>query len=192
LVDDLAADFRKKQDEYARAQPPGQGWGSPAFRVYRSKLQREQFEAGRRGLENINRNFRLRMEKEIVITQWISRLSPLASLKYAAGALTETGQREDFTFRAAVDDYLRQAMGYIYDEQLASDEDGFRVRTGIQAAPAWKFDPKQIPSFDYGSVRRADLGGAVAAVLVDVGLLICWNIIFFIAAFVLFIRYDVK
>ncbi|MFH1706702.1 MAG: ABC transporter permease subunit [Planctomycetota bacterium] len=192
VIDDLGTDMHKRQGEYLRTQAPGQGRGNPAFRIWRSRLQREQFDTGRRALENINRNFRLRMEKEIVITQWISRLSPLASLKYAAGALTETGQREDFTFRAAVDDYLRQAMGYIYDEQLASDEDGFRVRTGLQAEAAWKFDPKQIPSFNYASVRQADLGGAVAAVMVDAGLLICWNVLFFIAAFVLFVRYDVK
>jgi len=182
--------LRRKMREYRKKH--GYSWRDPEFRLYVQKLRKKQYEETRRSLENINRRYRLKMDAQVKFTKWISRISPLASLKYAAGLLTETGYMEDYNFRRAVEEYGYELMTFCYDEWAESEMDRLRAQSGLQGSREWKFTPERAPKFDYGTIKKSRFEYELAEVLIDVGLLICWNVIFFLGAYILFIRYDVK
>ncbi len=190
IVKDARSQYWERLDKYRRDK--GYGWRDPEFRLYRDVLRRDMYNESRIALDNVNRDFRLRMNRQITLTKWISRLSPLSSLKYAAGLITETGYREDEMFRTSVNDYARELMTFTYDQWVEEAMDEYRVRTGQQSERKWEFDKENIPKFQYENLKQKGIEVETAQVMIDIGFLIFWNIVFFMGAYISFIRYDVK
>jgi len=183
VMEEARAAYRKKMRQY---------WRDEALRkkvpsgVYRRTAQKERCREVRRGLEKINRDYTRKMEAQVRLAKWISRISPLASFTYAAGVLTGTGYEEEYAFREAVEDYARTVMDFSFDAWIAMDKAAAAGRGRIP------FDTGHVPRFSYGAFRRKMFSREAADLCLDVGLLLCWNLVGFLAAYVSFMRYDVK
>jgi hypothetical protein len=64
----------------------------------------------------------------------------------------------------------------------------FKVDSENEEAPT-QIDPQELPAFQYQMASMANLMGASIA---DMGILLLFNILFFVGAFVAFLRYDVR
>jgi len=104
------------------------------------------------------------VDGQIALTQTLSRLSPLASYRYATATLARTGVADAQRFRDAVIRWDRQQR-----------------RVGYQ----WQ---DKIP-FAYRSHSLADCWDRVWS---DIGLLLLWNAFFFSAALWVFLRRDIS
>jgi len=162
------------------------------YGVYRRRLDKERYIKTRREINEIVRSYRLSMQAQIRLTKWISRLSPLASLKYAAGTVTGSGYEEDYAFRDAVDEYARKMIVFTYDEWIAREQDRGRVQSGRYGRAKWSFDADAAPEFNYESRRIQDISHRAAHTAIDAGLLVFWNVVCLLGAFISFMRYDVK
>lgn len=188
IMQNAREEYRKKRREYWR----DASLQKTPFRVYRRMLDKERYVQIRRGIHHIQHAYRLDMAAQTRLAKWISRLSPLASLTYAAGAVTGSGYEESESFRIAVDEYERRIMNFAYDEWIKRERDRERVRSGLQSKPRWEFDAEHAPAFNYAELRQSGLSHQIAGVFIDAGLLVCWNVIFLLLTYIFFIRYDVK
>ena len=75
---------------------------------------------------------------------------------------------------------------------VGKEQDRAQVRGGRYSRAQWKFDAEKAPEFNYAELRKGTESHEMAGVLMDVGLLICWNVIFLLCTYISFIRYDVK
>ncbi len=114
---------------------------------------------------------------------YLTSASPLSNLVFIATDLTETG--------LAADDYWDRVSGE-YSHELMAYAD-MQFKKAVEKDPTFTFDDyldlRARPRFQY---RPAGLMERAAPDLVQWGVLAMFNLIFFVAAFVSFLRYDVR
>ena len=90
--------------------------------------------------------------------------------------------------------YLEEAKRYrdtfarFIEEKSGSPEGAIIIRGPNQPEPE-PIDPRELPEFQY---RQPPLRQVVKASILDLGILAVFNLIFFVGAFVAFLRYDVR
>jgi len=122
----------------------------------------------------------------------IGRISPVTSLSLATAELVGTSL-------ALKDRYHRDAMNYQKDyaaflkEKTGMNVGGrmvvFKVKMDGEEEEEKPIDPTELPAFVY---QPPSLAQSVQGAVVDMGLLGLFNLIFFVAAFVAFRRYDAR
>jgi hypothetical protein len=139
-----------------------------------------------RELRMLDEEYMLRKERQSRLALVLARLSPAGSASYAAMSLARTGLERDLRFRSALRDY-RSTFTRYYDE---------KSRELVQLTDAQQFpslDVKQsfadLPAFEF---HEEPLGISVERALPDLGLLVAWALVLFAAAYVKFLRYDVR
>lgn len=128
--------------------------------------------------EQIQATYERRLDQQVEAAMWLSRISPTASLVYGAGEITDTGIQDRRRFWKALQSYRVQFLNY------AEDKWSERAKQGGGA-----ISTEDYPRFVY---FRAGIGERLNAAVVDLGLLAVWNLIFFVAGYVAFLRYDVR
>ena len=128
--------------------------------------------------EQIQSDYERRVDGQIRVATWLSRISPASSLIFASGEMANTGVRQLRAFRKNLQNYRIQFVNYAEDKWIE------RARQG----------GGEISTADYPRFVQfgADLGDRVGAALPDLGLLALWNVVFFAAAYVGFLKYDVR
>ena len=116
------------------------------------------------------------LHKQMTLSKALSSLSPLAAFTYLATDLANTGIRSEQHFRRTVDTFRSQFVTYINGE-LASRR--FLDRP----------DVSDMPEFRYETRTASDIAGDN---LIHILLLVLFNAIFLMAAFLSFLRYDVR
>jgi ABC-type transport system involved in multi-copper enzyme maturation permease subunit len=138
----------------------------------------------------LNRQRRMKQEKQRLWAFGFSRISPSALFSLAASRLSDTGLELKSHF-------LREAGGYqqTYGEFM-KEKTGIKPGSGMVMMRIGSDDEEketinayELPSFRY---RSMDLGDVVQRTLPDIGLLFLYQTIFFAAAFVRFLRYDLR
>jgi len=128
-----------------------------------------------------------KIDEQIELAQILSRISPSASFVYAATNLTGTGIAE---FRNLAD-YTKQYQGRFADtvRELSREErDRESERTAEQTVDAPPFDIDRLPVFRAeGDSFARSLQGS----MLDIGLLVAFNIAFLLVSYIKFMRYDV-
>ena len=117
--------------------------------------------------------------RQTQLAETLGRLSPSACWTYSAVALTDTGP--------AAYKRLGQAQ-----ERLMKELEAFATRLREQRNKTGKWpqlNPDDVPRLEVVAPR---FGVAVSDALNDVLILAILNVVFFMAAFVLFLRYDVR
>ncbi len=143
-----------------------------------SELYRDCFVQIARRQEQIQAGYEREVDRQVFAAVWLSRLSPTASLIYATGEITSTGVREWRRFRKALQEYRVRFLNYAEDKWIE------RARQG-----GGEISTADYPRFFY---FRPKLGDRLGAALVDLGLLAVWSLLFFVAGYVAFLRYDVR
>jgi len=156
--------------------------GSKAFMEWITKKYEElkvaMNEASERAFEDFERKVRAQED----VTKTLSRLSPIASYTYAATDIAGTGTAAERRLRDALKRYRQDFLDYIAGKVAELKEKNLSVWSG-QA-----YDISDMPFFQY---RDASLSERLSGTLTDVALLSTFAVLFFMAAFLSFLRKDV-
>jgi ABC-type transport system involved in multi-copper enzyme maturation permease subunit len=167
-------------------------------------------EAFRAKLEEFQKDLQVQMQKVEdgylatmrMQTRWsgiAARLSPLTSFNLAALDLSAAGLAQETRFVDALRTYgqtwqayskqKREALERFYAEKQKQSKDGRISITPEEMAPFNKMDLSDYPRFKFEFMGFVDRLGAV---WVDVLLLGLWNVVFFMLAYLSFLRRDVQ
>jgi ABC-type transport system involved in multi-copper enzyme maturation permease subunit len=142
-----------------------------------------------------------RVNAQMNLVQNLTRISPLASYVYVSTALARTGIAESQRYKRAVVDWnrsMRRTADREMREYTKRMEEYRAGRPALERSEGMLMPPKrpkdtyereQEEPFVYTEMRLPE---ALGTVWVDVFLLLGFNVILFMAAYVSFIRYDVR
>jgi ABC-type transport system involved in multi-copper enzyme maturation permease subunit len=126
----------------------------------------------------INDQFRKEMGAQIRLTRLLAKLSPTALFTIAVCDLSGTGVQEQEHFRDLLKRYSSQWVTYAYD----------KFDPAIFQGEA-ELDASDHPVFVYAPLTFND---RIGETFIDILILIGWNLVFFMGAYLSFMRYDVK
>lgn len=179
----------QKEFEEWRAQKEKDGsldWNSEEVTQYIREL-REDYQARVAKRQNdLAEHFDRSLQHQVGLAQNISRASPTSSFVYAATEISGTGARERDHFRRQLERYRQDWAKYVEDKigQYRAQQ-----RASGVGGEGQSFDPSDYPRFPYEPPSlRSQLSGA----LLDLLLLGVWNVLFFLLAYLSFLRYDVR
>ena len=112
----------------------------------------------------------------------ISRISPTAVYYNAVAILAETDLGSFWRFMEQARQYRREWVEYLRDEKIFSSRRWFTTESEEP------FDLSEIPRF---KEQSEGIGGSLQRALPDIMILTVLNILFFMGAFISFLRYDV-
>jgi len=129
--------------------------------------------------------FRDRMERQVSWAKNLARVSPSASYVLASTRLAGTGTDLFDHFEKGLEQYQRdqqEVMREIYQGGVEWTRQGPEVKN-----PDW-FSPDMLPRF---SMFTESVDESLDSALSDILLLVIYNVLFFMLAFVRFLRYDI-
>ncbi|MBL7170399.1 MAG: ABC transporter permease [Candidatus Omnitrophica bacterium] len=128
--------------------------------------------------EKINTHYKRLLNKQVKIAKNISRISPLSSLNYSIVDLAGVGSIETDRFWKELVRYRDKVSNYI----LGNRPEWMKKN--------WKnIDFSDYPKFHYEESKFSD---RIRDCFPDILVLIMWNVIFFMGAYLSFLRYDVR
>jgi len=135
-------------------------------------------------LASIEREYRLNKNRQLRLASGISRISPLASFTFALTELSNTGIIQ-------MDNIFEQAGQFHETINREVHSQGYKDNIpglGMRMRMGW-INTESIPKFYMQNPR---LSQTMQKVWIDIFLLFFFNILFFAAAYMFFIRYDVR
>jgi ABC-type transport system involved in multi-copper enzyme maturation permease subunit len=137
----------------------------------------------------LNEERRNAQQRQENLAFMIARLSPTATFSLLASRLAGTSIRLKQHFLQEAVDYQR-AYSQFMEEKTGMKMGGnmvfFRVSDQDEEEPE-PIDPRELPAFNY-----ADEEALAGGLILDFGILVSFNLILFLGAFVGFLRYDVR
>jgi hypothetical protein len=151
--------------------------------LYITPLQLASSQSARTELRNVtSRNSKVKsdyitsLQRQMAISKIVSSLSPLTSFTYLATDLAHTGIQGERHFRRTVDIFKNQFVAYV-GGKLASQK--FVDRPDVSDMPSFRYEPRAAVA-----VASDDL--------IHLLLLALFNVVFFMGAYLSFLRYDVR
>jgi ABC-type transport system involved in multi-copper enzyme maturation permease subunit len=180
----LNSNFRQERQQYVREHqgvfrtPEGRKdfweWMNKKY----EELKVAMNEVSERAFEDFDRKVRAQED----VTRMFSRFSPIASYTYAATDIAGTGTAAEHRLRDALKRYRQEFKDYIAGKGEEMKEKGLPLWSGQG------YDISDMPFFQY---RDASLSERLSGTLTDVALLSTFAMLFFMAAFLSFLREDV-
>ena len=153
-------------------------WGS-TWATYHYSLRRDQMLKTMSGQRKINEQFQKEMDAQIRLAQYLSRISPLASFTYAVTDLAGTGIRGRSSFDDLLPDYRQEITKFGIDKYLE-----------LFATEEWDWDHYNVEGYPKLESPESRLQDRVN--FLDILGLGVWAVVFFMGAYLSFLRYDVK
>jgi len=125
----------------------------------------------------------------------LARISPTVIYQRASEAIAGTGISHCVTLRRQIRQYQDNLQQYIRDKDAKDPNSLHLIFPEEQCARSWKtishnpVDFDTVPKFQE---RDLALGESLKLAIWDIGLLALFNLVFFAASFVSFLRYDVR
>ena len=133
------------------------------------------------------------VSKQADLVQKLTRVSPLASYVYISAALARTGVAESQRYKRAVIDWdrsIRRTSDQRMQEYRKRMEEYNAGRTStLPKRPKGAYEWAEEVPFAYREMRLSEAFGTIWA---DVFLMLVFNIVLFMAAYLSFLRYDVR
>jgi ABC-type transport system involved in multi-copper enzyme maturation permease subunit len=143
--------------------------------------------------ERLNEDRRNRQQLQERVAFGLARISPAAAFSLAAANLAGTSIALKQDFIDAATNYQNAYAQFIKGKtgmNLGGGFVRFHMRLGNDDEPKQKpIDPNEIPPFQYLPKK---LSGDLGSAILDIGILLLFNGLFFAGAFVAFLRYDVR
>ena len=127
--------------------------------------------------KRINAQFRRQMNAQIDLARNLSRISPLASFVYAASDLADSGVETYRRYEDTLIDYQRDLKTFVYTAWDRMRKTGGELN--IEGYPRLLY-------------VETPLQNRIENILIDLLLLVIWNAVFFLGAYVSFLKYDVR
>ncbi len=137
-------------------------------------------------LRKIEQDYRNKTNVQTSITMSFSRISPASCYTYLISELSGTGVMERDNFMDNARRFQEKAKQTIYDK---FEVETLGARTSVAVTGELAKSEVSPPEMDY---RRRTLAEAFEAGWTDILMLFLFNILFFIAAFLRFRKYDVR
>ena len=157
-----------------------------AFRGERARVRQERRSALNKAMIELGADLRAKAAGQTRLAKNLAGISPLADFVYVARDLTGTGLRSLKYFEESASEYRRRFRDYATGVQVA-------VEAAHKNEPTpeggWFLDLRDHPRFVF---QEESLRGKLGAALPYWGILVLFNIVFFLGAFVGFVRYDVR
>ncbi len=154
-----------------------------AFRAARSQATRPIFEARMKAEDRLRQDLETQAARQTRLAQVLACLSPLADFTYVARDLTGTGLRALEYFERVSGRYQREIRRY-------ADKKVQEARQKDATVGGHSFiDLSNRPRFAFEEEALKD---KLRQVLPCWGILVAYNLVFFVAAFAGFVRYDVR
>jgi ABC-type transport system involved in multi-copper enzyme maturation permease subunit len=147
----------------------------------RADLRRTVNEAS----EEVISDFEQRLRRQIDVARTLTRLSPVASYAYANTDIGETGVRHQRNLVNGLRTYQRDFARYVEEKIEAEGGGGDGFFGGSQDG---EYDIEDMPVFTH---RAEELAGRLASRTTDVLLLVVFSVLFFMGAFISFLRTDI-
>ena len=119
--------------------------------------------------------------RQSLLALHISRISPAAVYYNAAAILSETDLGSFWQFMEQTRQYRREWIEYLRDEKIFSSRRWFTVESDEP------FDLSRIPRF---KEQSEVIGSSLQRASLDIMILVVLNMLFFMGAFISFLRYD--
>ena len=174
-------EWREKKEEEG-----GIDWNSKEVTEYIRGLRERILVSIAKKQAKLVAEFKRSMDNQVSLASNLSRLSPLSSFVYAATEISGTGSKERDHFMESIDRHHRDWQKYVEDKIVEFQEQQRKRQQGEDPEP---FDPSDYPRFIHKTIALKD---QFQGTLRDVLVLAAWNIIFFMAAYLSFLRYDVR
>jgi ABC-type transport system involved in multi-copper enzyme maturation permease subunit len=139
-----------------------------------------------RATEQIVRDFERQLHNQVEVARNITRISPVATYVYANTDIGVTGVRHEQQLVNSLRAYQRQFARYV-DEKLEESGGGGTFWGGNNDDRDYTID--DMPVFDY---KPEELGMRLEVRSTDVLLLVVFAVLFFMMAFVAFLRTDIS
>ena len=153
------------------------------FRRERTEAREQLTAAVNEATEKVIRDFERQLRQQIEVARTITRLSPVAAFVYANTDIGETGVRHERRLVNGLREYQHQFARYVAEKQEGSSG-GSDFGFGEEE----DYDIEDLPVFQQ---REDALSARLAARSIDILLLAVFAILFFMAAFVSFLRTDI-
>jgi len=178
---DKTDDGRKKVQELADADPQFKAMVD----AFRRELDRTWYEAEgarRNATDKLWGDLNTKAAAQTRLAKNLACISPFANFVYVARDLTGTGLRSLEYFGQVKAEYRKRFERYAIRQEAARDKDPARRGDAF-------LDLRDHPRFVF---KEEALRGKLGEVLPYWGILILFNVVFFVAAFAGFMRYDVR
>ena len=121
-------------------------------------------------------------ERNAKFSDALSRISFADAYHFAVGAIAGTDRRSYNDFIESSRAYKREVVEYLKDKKAFSSRAWFSTDRGAA-------ELTDLPIFQH---RRLSLSESFSRASIDIMILLAWNIILFMAAYVSFLRYDLS
>lgn len=150
---------------------------SERLRTYQNQVVWEEIQSVYRDVSSIRNSYTSKLYEQIQLSQAISCISPFSSFVYLTSDLCHTGIFSNWHFRRSVDRYQSQFINYVHDRLMSLDN--------LDEPP----NLDTLPTFSYHEKGIAEI---IQIHWLHLTLLILYAILFFLAAHISFLRYDVR
>jgi ABC-type transport system involved in multi-copper enzyme maturation permease subunit len=176
-------------ERFSEAEAKARVEKDPAFReAYQARTKEVDAawsEAKSKKRDDLRQEFDRKVGAQTRLSRDLSMISPLADFTYMATDLTSTGTMNLDHFRRLSDDIWDPAYGqYVRDRMAALQKQN--------PAVDWSNTPVDVSDMPRFQYKEEALAARVKGILWPMAILIFMNLILFSAAYISFIRYDVR
>jgi len=141
--------------------------------------------------ERLNEEFRNRRRAQENVALSISRLSPTSVFTLASTELAGTSLKLQNNFMDKAYAYQESYSDFMTEKTGSTRSAGFRMImiTTEDGEEPELLNPDELPQFEFTSEKASV---AAANSIIDLGLLVLFNLLFFGSAFVAFLKYDLR
>jgi len=141
-----------------------------------NQLFREEIQSAYRNASSIRNSYTQKLYHQVQSSKTISCISPFSSFVYMATDLCHTGILSNWHFHRSVDRFQMKFISYI-DERLATDNMN---------------DPPNLETFPAFEYYEKDISEIIQLNWFHLVFLVLYSTIFFLAAYLSFLKYDVR
>ncbi len=176
LRDEEQGNFTREWSAYIG---PAQQAGTPMDQLLAKyqELESGMSERVTKGRNKIEADFQRAMDEQVLLTRMLAKVSPAALFTVAVCDFAGTGVQEKANFHEQLQRYAATWTAYAYSKFDAAIYEGSK-----------ELDTQDYPRFDYTALPFAERLGDTS---VDMLVLLLWNAVFLLLAWVSVTRYDV-
>ncbi|RNC79331.1 MAG: DUF3526 domain-containing protein [Balneola sp.] len=161
------------------------------FSAYMGELAAERQKKIDAFNERLNEEFVNKRKEQEALALNLSRVSPTSVFTLTSTELAGTSLGLQNRFMESANEY-QNVYGNFMREKTGQNQGGFRmimVTTDDDQEEPERLDPNEMPQFEFNKATVAEAAGNS---ILDFGLLLLFNILFFGGAFAAFLRYDLR
>ncbi len=152
-----------------------------------SERQNEMFANITERKRKVEESYEKKWFKQLQLARNISRISPSSSYAYSLAALSRTGLNHQQHFLNVARNYQREFMKFCFDTMEKDQSTLYSAYDTSLIDPNKRIDVSGLPEFNY---KDEGLSDSLREVWLDIILLSAFGVLFFMSAYISFLRYD--